>query len=169
MHYRLNKTPSVRAMATCKKCGEKFLVEPPNAHEVEGSDVSDVHKDEAADSLKTPAQDSEEVRAGEDQLKWYDRKGLRWMSWLFLSPMQIYARCKYAGFSLRSKKSFIVFSVLLVTVLAWIYLPELYFDLASGEKWERKAITVDYFSIPSPKIPMLITMQSEAPGKILIR
>jgi tetratricopeptide (TPR) repeat protein len=56
--YRLTKVPSAKVMATCKKCGQKFQFNPPNAIK------------------QIKPQQEEKTKSAQETSQWYKRKGL---------------------------------------------------------------------------------------------
>jgi predicted Zn finger-like uncharacterized protein len=154
--YRLTKIPPRKVLATCKKCGEKFLVLPTQVPEKGDQDSVRPSMKEKTPSAETKAEQQTKAASSKgEKTNWYDRKGLAWLSLFFLSPTELYRQWKSNTGSTRPKRALTVVLILFVTAIVGVYMLRMDFDFASGKKWERQAITIDYFSTPSPKSVMV--------------
>ncbi len=154
--YRLTKIPPRKVLATCKKCGEKFLVLPPQVSEKRDQvSMQPSMKEKTISSEAKAQQQTKAASSKEEKTNWYDRKGLSWLSIFFLSHKELYHRWKSNTGSTRLKKALTVVLILFVTAIVGVNLVRMDFGFASGKKWERQAITIDYFSTPSPKSVMV--------------
>lgn len=77
--YSLAKAPSARALATCKRCGKRFLVEPPGNRRTDS-------RSQIGSQGPTPPRQSALAQSGspkrknaeglDDEVKWYKHRGL---------------------------------------------------------------------------------------------
>lgn len=77
--YRLARLPSARAWTTCKRCGERFLVEPPSNDQdgVQGQARNMKQKvPEKSVLQQIQSLKDKELRHADTQSRWYKRKGL---------------------------------------------------------------------------------------------
>ena len=154
--YCLTKVPPKKVLATCKKCGKKFLVLPTQVPgKADQDSVQPSMKEETTSSEAKAEQQTKDASSKEEKTNWYDRKGLAWLSIFFLSPTELYQQCKSNTGSTRPKRALTAVLILSVTAVVGAYLLRMDLDFASGKKWERQPITIDYFSTPSPKTVMV--------------
>lgn len=122
--YRLTKVPSAKVMATCKKCGQKFHIEPPNVRKADIQNRIRQPEVQPKNVIKqSKPQKGRKANRPHDGSRWYERKGL------------------------------VLVLTLLVTGVVAVGIDRLYNDSGANRKaaQESRKVEIDFFGDPPPE------------------